>query len=239
MKKPFIFIVLISLLLSASVDGADKNVTVKSYKVGDFSGIVSQSAVNVVIDSKVNDIIINASGSKFDIKRLTVVVKDGNLVVNYDRSNVNKFIKGSRDCRIDVTVPMRNYTKLSASGASSITSSESIKSDNLTIKTTSAASVNCSVECGTLQIDATSASSIKLRGVCDQANIKSTSASKVNCRDVVAQKAIANATSASKIALTAEKSLDLSASSAASIKYGGNAVATKVEVSSGASISKY
>ncbi len=198
--------------------------------VGSFSGIKSAEAVDVYLKkgdkesvrvettgTSLSDVITEISGSY-----LKIHMASG----NYRRTNVK------------VYVTYVNLDKISASSASNVFSEGTIKTSEIEINASSAASVEVSLDANKVTADVSSAGDIVLEGRAVLMEAEASSAGDIDAYRLESESVRARANSAGSVKVTATKSLDARASSGGDVRYRGNPTKTNTDSSSGGSVKK-
>ena len=135
-----------------------------------FTGVDVSSAIEVTIEqADKTEVIVEADDNL--LNTIKTEVKNGKLVIS-NESYVN-IRNGVR--KVTVTMPTIDY--LESSSASSITSRNTIKGNQLFIKTSSAGSAKLDIEMETVTSKSSSGSSIELKGLAMQLDSQASSGS--------------------------------------------------------------
>src|SRR5258705_2921257 len=126
------------------------NVTTEKREVsGDFKSVSISNALDLIIEqSDKTEIIVEADDNLQ--KEITTNIENGVLIISCKKGNFNNITSKK------ITVKMPNIEGLEASSASTINTATTLKGNNLTLASSSAASINVTVEFETVQIDANS-----------------------------------------------------------------------------------
>jgi hypothetical protein len=200
-------------------------------KVENFRGVKVSEAIDVylkkgdkesvkveVTGTKLSNVVTEVAGSM-----LRIHMQSGNY---RDRKNVK------------VYVTYITLERVSASSASSVFSTGTIKANQFDINVSSAASVEISLEATTTTLSASSAGDIVLQGKSKSLEVEASSAADINCYDFECESINANASSAGDIKINVTKALDAHASSGGSVRYRGNPAKINTGSSSGGSVKK-
>ena len=204
------------------------HVTVEKRNVSsDFKNVTVNNALDVVIEqSDKTEIIVEADDNLQ--KEITTKVENGVLIISCKKGSFNNITSKK------ITVKMPEIEGLEASSASTINSNTTLKGNNLTLASSSAASIQVTVEYETVQLTGSSASTQNVKGKALQIEVSTSSASVINASDLLANEVIANSSSGSSITVNPRSKLKAEASSGGNIGY-NNAprVIQKVEHSGG------
>ncbi|TRX30884.1 DUF2807 domain-containing protein [Flavobacterium sp. ZT3R18] len=235
----FIVVTLIALFLGScnrmvglkSIVGS-RNVTTENRTVqGDFKSVSVNNAIDLVIEqSDKTEIIVEADDNLQ--KEITTTVANGVLVITCNYSNfVNVASK-------KVTVKMPVIEELEATTTATINSKSILRGSNLSLVSSSAATIHAEVEYETIQLTSSSASDQTIKGKALHLETAASSASVINATDLLANEVVANSTSAASIQVHPIVSLKAEASSSGEIVYNGTPKSIQKEENSGGSVDK-
>lgn len=204
-------------------------VSTETRVVSNFEKVESSNAVKVILSKDTKCGVTISTDSNLQ-KLLKTEVKNKKLHI---------YIEGGIKDYKEITAHV-NYVKLKelrASSASNIICTNAITEDTLTLKASSAASINLSeVTINTLQTNASSTAQILLTGNCTYLEAKASSAANIDLKDLKTLHCKAKASSAASITLDIVESLEAKASSGSQIRYKGEPQNIKTTNSSGGSI---
>lgn len=208
------------------------NVTTETRNVeGDFKSVAVSNAIDLVIEqSDVSEIVVEADDNLQ--KHILTKVENGTLVISCDK---NSFINIES---MKVTVKMPVIEQLEANSSASITSTNSIKTENITLNTSSAGTINLNVEADDITCDSSSGSSIIIDGMAMKMKANASSGSKIDAKNVLTNEVNAEASSGGTISTHPIVSLDAEASSGGAITYNKVPKAIRKESNSGGAISR-
>jgi hypothetical protein len=233
----FIVITLMAMLFGScnelgkinSITGSGHVTTEKREVSGDFKSVSVSNALDLIIEqSDKTEIIVEADDNLQ--KEITTNVENGVLVISCKKGNFNNITSKK------ITVKMPNIEGLEASSASTINTVSTLKGNNLTLETSSAASINASVEYESIQIDANSASSQTVNGKSLRIETSTSSAGVINAADLLSNEVHASSSSGGSIIVHPIVDLKADASSGGNISYKGTPKSIQKEESSGGSI---
>ena len=233
----FIVITLMALLFGScnqlgkinSITGSGHVTTEKREVSGDFKNVEISNALDLVVEqSDKTEIIVEADDNLQ--KEITTEVQNGVLVISCTKGNFNNITSKK------ITVKMPIIEGLEASSASTINTATTLKGNNLTLASSSAASINATVEYETIQITANSASNQSIKGKSLRIEASTSSAGVINAADLLSNEVVASSSSGSSITTQPIVSLKAEASSGGSISYKGAPKSIQKEESSGGSI---
>lgn len=230
-----IIIVITALLFSSchfdynSVKGSG-TITTESRTISEkFTGIDVSSAIEVTLEqADKTEVIVEADDNL--LNTIKTEVKNGKLVIS------NESYVTIRNGTRKVTVKMPIIEDLEASSASSITSKNTLKGNQIFIKSSSAGSIKLDLEMDAITCKSSSGSSIELKGLAMQFDTQASSGSTTKCFKLLANSIVADASSGSSIDVHPIVSLKAEASSGASIEYNSVPKNLQKKSSSGGSI---
>ncbi|WP_369753254.1 head GIN domain-containing protein [Flavobacterium sp. WC2409] len=235
----FILVALTALLFascnysinSKSIKGSG-NVTTENRKVeGDFKSIEVSNAIDLVIEQGDNkEISVEADDNLQN--SITTKVENGVLIVACD---YNSFINIESK---KVTVKMPIIEELQASSASSIRSINTLKGEKISLRASSAATIDVKIESDNIASKSSSGSTISMNGMALNLEAIASSGSTINAKELLANEVSAKSSSGSSIHVHPIVSLKAKASSGSSITYNNTPHSLEKNSSSGASIDR-
>lgn len=203
----------------------------KVIPIGDFSKLKIKSTLDVVlIHGEKNEIkIVSADTSVFD-----------HVVVALKGDKLDLFVQGKVKTKegLKIFVTYKNLNGIELSGASEISSANTIKTDRLYVKGSGAMEGNLNVEVNELTLDFSGASEITLSGTTDVFNIELSGASELKAGALIAKKVNVKISGASDVRVYAGESISGEISGASDLKIKGNPSIRMINTS-GASSSTY
>ena len=230
-----IIIAITALLFSSchfdynSVKGSGTITTENRTVTEKFTGIDVSSAIEVTLEQadKV-EVIVEADDNL--LNTIKTEVKNGKLVIS------NESYVTIRNGTRRVTIKMPIIEDLEASSASSITNKNTLKGNQIFIKSSSAGSIKLDLEMDAITCKSSSGSSIELKGLAMQLDTQASSGSTTKCFKLLANSIVADASSGSSIDVHPIVSLKAEASSGASIEYNSVPKNLQKKSSSGGSV---
>lgn len=235
----FILVALTALLFAScnqainlkSIRGSGNVTTEKRYIDENFKSIEVSNAIDLVIEqSDKKEIIVEADDNLQ--KHITTTVENGVLLVACD---YNSFLDIESK---KVIVKMPIIEELSASSASSIISTNTIKSENISFRTSSAASINLKVKSDYIRCKSSSGSSLTIEGMALNLEVTASSGSTIDTAALLANEVIAKSSSGATIRVHPIVSLNAKASSGSDVSYNVQPKSIHKSVSSGGSINR-
>ncbi|WP_018616515.1 head GIN domain-containing protein [Segetibacter koreensis] len=210
----------------------DENAEVRT--VEKFNGIEVSGAVSLYLSQgSTTAVAVSAGDAKYNNK-IRTEVRGGVLRISVEGGVWNGFNWTDRKLRAYVTVTDLN--RLDVSGASYVSISGTLKSDEIKMDVSGASEVKGIVNLNKLNIDVSGASVVKLAGTVDEGTIDASGACKVNSYDLIIDKCKASSSGASSIRVTIKGELTADATGGATIYYKGTGVGKTLNTSGGGSI---
>ncbi|MDR0810699.1 MAG: DUF2807 domain-containing protein [Paludibacter sp.] len=190
----------------------------KIYIAGAISATLTQDTVNFAIVSVPEQV----------RKNLIINTNNDKLKIHPQRGQW----RGSQ--RIKIQIHSKNVNSLEISGASNLTASDTLRTDNLSIDVAGASKTEILVIAEKIRGEASGASKIRISGKTNSADFDASGASKIDSEKLFAKSVTVDASGASHANLFATESINAGASGASSIAIYGNPPQSKT-TKSGAS----
>lgn len=157
-------------------------------------------------------------------------VENGILVITSEYNNYNDVTK-------NVVVKMPIIKGIEVSSGASLKSENVLRSDGVTVKSSSGASIGLNIESDKIIVESSSGSNISLLGKAMSLDTSSSSGSEISAENLIANDVTAQSSSGSSITVHPAVSLNAHASSGSSISYKGKPANVTVDESSGGGVS--
>lgn len=233
--KRFILLILIIITafsLNAQNVVYDENAEVRT--VEKFSGIEVSGAVFLYLSQgNTPGVAVSAGDEKYNDK-IKTEVRNGVLKISVDGGVWNGFNWTNRKLRAYVTATEIN--SLDISGASYVSISGTLQSDNLKMDVSGASEMKGTVNVNRLNIDISGASVMRLAGMAKAGIIDASGAAKVNSYSLIIDNCKVTSSGAANIRVTVNNELNADASGGSSVYYKGTGVGKVLNTSAGASI---
>lgn len=205
------------------------NITTENRNITeDFTGIDVSSSIEVILEQSENKSVVVEADSNLQ-ELISTKVNNGVLVIKpNDSYNTNN--------SIIVRVKMPKIDALEASSSSKITSENTIKSEDISINTSSAGEINVKVESDNIICKSSSGSEILIEGKALNLKTKASSGSRIEAYKMLVNEVDADASSGSTIGVHPIVDLKAEASSGANISYDISPKTISKSTSSGGSI---
>jgi hypothetical protein len=216
---------------SKSIRGSGHVTTEKRTVEEDFKSIEVSNAIDLVIEqADQKEITVEADDNLQN--SITTKVENGVLIVECD---YNSFINIESK---KVTVRMPIIEDLTASSASSITSANTLRGENISLRASSAANINIKIKSDNITSKSSSGSTISMNGMALTLEAIASSGSRIDAFELLTNEVTAKSSSGSSIQVHPIVSLKATASSGSSISYNNTPHSIEKKSSSGASIDR-
>ncbi|MFB0911102.1 MAG: head GIN domain-containing protein [Flavobacterium sp.] len=235
----FILVALTALLFAScnqsinlkSITGSGRVTTENRTVQGKFKSIEVSNAIDLIIEQS-NKTEISVTADDNLQKNITTKVENGVLIVACDYDSFID-IKSKQ-----VTIKMPIIESLSAASAASIASVNTLKSEKIVLKTSSASNLYLKIESDYIACKTSSGSSITIEGMTLRLKVTASSGSTVDAHDLLANEVDATTSSGANISVHPIVSLKAKASSGSAIDYNTIPKSLEKKSSSGASVDK-
>jgi hypothetical protein len=213
-----------------SVNG-NRNVVTQVRKTSNkFTGIKVSTGINLhVTQGSKNKVTVEADENLHDI--IITEVEDGVLKVYSEKS-----IWKAKARKVYVTI--KDLTFLKATSGSNVYGKGIIKTDEISISSTSGADIRITVNATSVETNSTSGSDISIAGTTINHASNATSGSSINAYELESKNVLVKATSGADINIYASEKLEANANSGGDIDFKGNPKYVNKNSSSGGDISK-
>jgi len=202
-------------------------------KLADFNEVRVSNAINLYLkQGNETKAVIEADGIELD--EVITEVSGGGLKVSIKKNNNFR-----RSIHVKVYLTYKSLEAISASSAADVYSESVIKTDELEVSASSAASMELDIDVASLDMSVSSAGDIELSGKAGKVTGTASSAGDVDAFDLVCKTADVRASSAGGIRINVTDDIEARASSGGSVKYKGNPLRSNTDSSSGGSVRKY
>ncbi len=214
-KRLFGLAIIALLVLSCQFNGitGSGNVTTEKRNVaGNFTSIKAGKGLDIVLEQSQETEVTVVADDNLQ-KHITTEVLDGVLVINSDYNSY-------RNVRMKkVIVKMPVIEKIKISSGAQFDARNTIKSQNLTVESSSGATININVETEKTSCETSSGGNITIKGKSINLETAASSGSNLDAEKLIANNIIASASSGSNNSVYPLLSLNADASSGGSINY--------------------
>src|SRR5690554_272657 len=206
------------------------HVVTEERSVSDFTEVKASAGMDVYLsEGDANKVVVEADENLLPL--ITTEVKDGKLTITTS-GNIG-FYKSKK-----VYVTYRELTDISATSGAEIVGNSVIRSERLSLNSSSGAEIKLEVFSRELSATSSSGADIEIKGKASSFNAQASSGSELDAQKLEAINRIARASSGAKINLTVKEKLETHVSSGADINYYGNPVSVNSNKSSSGSVTK-
>jgi len=198
---------------------------------GTFNGVQVDNGLELILEQS-NETKVNVVADDNLQNHIKTEIKNGILMVTSDFSNYYN-VKSNK-----VYVFAPHIETMEASSGSNLNSVNTIKADDIQIKSSGGSTVDITIETEHANTQASSGSTIILKGKAIKLETNSSSGSSIEAEKLLSNAISAKASSGSNIHIYPLVSLNAEASSGSSISYHNNPKTLKVNSSSGGNINK-
>lgn len=203
---------------------------VETRKLSSFSGIKVSEGIDAYLKKgSKEEVRVEASGTA-----LSNVITE--VSGNYLKIHMEEGVYRNRTVKVYVTYVSIN--DIGASSGANVFHEGLLKTDDLTLKASSAGTIELKAEAKTVEAGASSAGEIVIEGSAGSVELDASSAGEIDAYNLTCNKAEAEASSGASVKLSVVKDLDARASSGGSIRYRGNPERSNTNASSGGSVRK-
>lgn len=214
-----------------AIEGSGNVTTEKRTVQGDFKNVSVSNAIDLVIEQS-DKVEITVEADDNLQREIITKVENGTLVIECKYNSFRNITSKK------VTVKMPIIDKIEASSASTVQSVNIIEGEDITLETSSAATMNVRVESDKISVDSGSGSSVDIEGKALNLNTSAASGASINADKLAANDVHADASSGGTVTINAAVSLKAEASSGGNINYTGSPKTIEKSASSGGNINK-
>ncbi|RZJ30444.1 MAG: DUF2807 domain-containing protein [Flavobacterium sp.] len=232
--KPVFALTIAISLFSCGIDG--KNITGSGHVISqsrdlkDFTKVSASGGLDVTIEQADQfSVVVEADDNLQSHIKTTVVADELKITSDYNSFGDVKSKK--------VIVKMPKIKGIDAGGGVSLKSVGTLRSDDLTIQSSSGSDVSLTIESDKIVAQASSGSQLTLKGKALSLDTSSSSGSSIGAANLIANDVTAQASSGSSTEVHAALSIDAKASSGSSVEYRGAPKKVARHESSGGSVS--
>jgi hypothetical protein len=231
-----LFIVILTSLIGLQVSAVNgKSDKTETRQVSNFKGIKVSTGIDLYITmGTTEEVKIVADDDLID--NIITEVKDGTLRIYTKQSNWFNWNSGNQTRKAYVTV--KEIELIEASSGSDVKSENTLKGEDLNVRTSSGSDVEIDVYYKNVWVDASSGSDAKLTGKVKTLNANASSGSDIKAQDLVSSVCKVNVSSGSDATVNVTDELYANASSGADVMYYGNPQVKDIDESSGGDVSQ-
>lgn len=239
MQKSIFLIGLVSILfLMASCDTErvepSGNVTTESFSETGYTKLDLSSAFDAFVTFSDTEESIKIEADD-NLHEFIKVEKNGNTLNIGFKNNVS--IRGN-DATLNVFISTEELEAFDVSGASSVSLQNPLNTNKLAIDLSGASEFEGEVNVNSLTADLSGASDMDLTGSSQTVDIETSGASDFKDYNFVTDELIADMSGASNIKMTVEKTLEVEASGASSLRFKGEATIERQDLSGASTVTR-
>ncbi len=197
----------------------------------DFTEIKATEGLDVYVTQE-SEFSIRVEADENVIDLIRTDIKDNMLHIHAEEN-----IGRCKSKKIYVSLP--TVTKLHTTSGADLFGQNTIKADDIELKSTSGSDIKVSVNANQVDCDTSSGADIRVSGTANALYADASSGSDIKAGDLEVKKCVASASSGADITVNTSESLTAEASSGADIKYKGNPENVSKNKSASGSVHKY
>lgn len=221
-----------STILMAQKQIYDPNAEVRTVK--GFHAIKVSHAIDLYLSQSDNEVVAVSASKEEYRNRIKIEVENGVLRIWYN--NDSRWSRG--DKKLKAYISFKTLNKLTASGASDVRVTGTIKANDLDIIMSGASDFDGAIHSNSLTVDLSGASDMTVTGSAVSLKIEVSGASEFKGYDLQTDNCSAKASGASDIRVTVNKELNAHASGASGVYYKGSGVIRDIKTHGASNISK-
>jgi Putative auto-transporter adhesin, head GIN domain len=212
------------------------NDIIEKREVADFKGIKVSDGIDMMLSQGAEESVAASATDKKYLALLKTEVKDGTLLIYYDKKEI--FWNDNSKRKLKVYVSYKQLNKLQAGSGSTVTTANTINVAQLYMDFTSGASFKGVVDVVELQANQNSGAVIEITGKCSSLKVDVSSGAIFKGFEMVADVCDAKATSGGGVRIKVNKELNAKANSGGGIRYKGDTVIKNIDINSGGMVKK-
>ncbi|MBL7746770.1 MAG: DUF2807 domain-containing protein [Chitinophagaceae bacterium] len=238
MKKLFLFLFLLAgscLALSAQKTINDANAEKRT--IGSFHGIDVATGIELILtEGSTEEVAVSAAKPEFR-NNIVTKVENGILKIHYDSKlgAVNRK-KETKDLKAYVSYKILDH--LHATTGAEVEINGILKSSSLDMKANTGATIKGQVSITELKVDQNTGSRVSLSGKADKLEIEGSTGSRFTGEEMITADCNVQVSTGAQVYVTAEKELQIKASSGGVVRYKGGASIKEIKTNSGGNVSK-
>ena len=220
-------------LVSFSVDGKMLQSDSEERKVGEYDAVYVAGWFDVtLVEGKEGTITLE--GKQNTIKHINTEVKNGNLVIEWDKEvNMNLF-----HSKVRITVPVESISAVKLSGSGSVKSNKALRSQSFETTLSGSGTLDLNVETASIRSAVSGSGNTVLSGSANSYEVQVSGSGDVRAYKLEAEDVTASISGSGKIRVHANTSITARISGSGKVYYMGDAKKIDSKVSGSGSISK-
>ena len=202
-----------------------------------FTGVKIASGIDAIVTVGPAQSIVGSAPNADHLNEIKVEVRDGTLRVWRDWDFFELFGLAGRDTQVRFTIAAPTLDSADASSGADVEVS-GLAGETVWLEASSGAGLKATdIQATSIDVDASSGGTVTANGTCTDLEVESSSGASANLNMLACTNAEAEASSGASTSISIGGDLRAEASSGASIKVKGTPKTTKIEESSGGSVS--
>ncbi len=223
--KKYSLVLMLCLLSVIAYSQKKENRSLESFKYLS----VGQSIDVTLVKGNDESVLVEVSGANLDDVKTDV--SGGKLKIQMGRGSF-------RNVRVKATVTYTSIEGISVSSSASVTTENTIKSNEFDLSVSSSGSTNIELDVDELSAEVSSSGKAKVSGSASNIDVKVSSSGKLNAFDLRSKDARVKANSSGKAEVNVSDYLDATANSSGKIRYKGSPDKFDIDTNSSGSVSK-
>lgn len=238
--KQIILLLVLSISFSAAKAQNEKNLVFDANAVartvGSFNAVEVSGAIDLYLSQGKEEAAAVSASSPEALSRIITEVKNGTLHIYFDGKGWNW--KNWNNNKMKAYVTFKDLSRIEASGACNVKSTEAIKVTDLRISLSGASDFSGEVTVANLKLDASGASNFKIKGSAEKMQVDASGACNVRAYELSANYAKIDASGASNVRVMVNKEMSAEASGGSNIYYRGDGLIRNISTGGGASVKR-
>lgn len=212
---------LLLLLIASFNPSLSKAQETRNVSIANFSEVSVSAGIELVITQGASESakIVAKEGVIDEV----VIEKNGNSVHVGWKEHMNLTNNPFKNRSAKVYISYKNLNSIGASSGSSLTTENVLKTNKLSVRVSSGASINAKVSCTDIELRTSSGASASLSGTASNMDSQSSSGSTINAVNLVTDYAKVKTSSGADVKVNVNKGLETATSSGGNIRYKGAA----------------
>jgi hypothetical protein len=228
----------LALLFSVATLSAQRQINdanAEKRNVSGFHGINVSSGVELFLtQGDAEAVAVSSAGGEFN-QDIKTEVKNGILHIGFDHM---KFKNLKTNKKLKAYVSIRNIDVLDAASGAQVKVDGKLKASKMEVEASSGAMIEGEFDVQNMDVDQSSGSIIRMKGDVADLKVEGSSGSIFEGYDLYTSTTEAGCSSGAIVRVTANKELNVKASSGGSVSYKGTAVIRNIKTGSGGNVSR-
>ena len=231
----------LSLLLAAGqlliAQRTVNDVNAEKRTVSSFHGIEVSTGIELTLTKgNTEEVAVSASTPEFR-DRIVTRVENGILKIHYE-TKTGAINKKNETKNLKAYVSYKTLDRLYANTGAEVDIADLLQADELDMKANTGAEINGKVEIGKLKLDQNTGSRVTLTGKADKLEAEGSTGSRFNGEDLTTNNSDVKVNTGARITVSAEKELQVKASTGGIVRYKGSAGIREIKTNTGGTVSR-